>query len=76
VVVRDAQGHAVGNLQKEDFEVFDQGKQQVIFGFVIEKRVANADEVRPATPTADPRVPVPPGPAANSAPQRYIVFLF
>src|ERR1700691_2820076 len=26
VVVRDAQGHAVGNLQKQDFKLFQDGK--------------------------------------------------
>src|SRR5438270_8556675 len=30
VVVRDATGHAVGGLHKEDFELFDNGKLQVI----------------------------------------------
>jgi len=38
VVVRDAPGRAVGNLKKEDFAVFDQGKPQVISGFKIQTR--------------------------------------
>src|ERR1700722_15778502 len=41
VVVRDAKGSAVGNLSKDDFKVFDNGKPQTITGFTINKR---ADE--------------------------------
>jgi VWFA-related protein len=37
VVVRDRNGHAVGNLTKEDFRLLDNGKPQVIAKFSIEK---------------------------------------
>ncbi|HXM42229.1 MAG TPA: VWA domain-containing protein [Bryobacteraceae bacterium] len=37
VVVRDRNGHAVGNLAKEDFRLLDNGKPQVIARFSIEK---------------------------------------
>ena len=37
VVVRNAQGHAVGNLPKESFQLFDKGKSQEISRFTVEK---------------------------------------
>jgi VWFA-related protein len=40
VVVRDSAGHAVGNLQKENFQLFDDRKQQQITQFTLEKSEA------------------------------------
>ena len=39
VVVRDASGHAVGNLSIDDFQLFDNGKPQMISKFTVEKLV-------------------------------------
>lgn len=37
VVVRDANGKAIGTLHKEDFQLFDKGKPQVIARFSLDK---------------------------------------
>jgi VWFA-related protein len=80
-VVRDAQGHAVGNLHKEDFEIFDRGKPQVISQFEIEQpgdltakaRQAAAEETASqAVPGESSTVPKDPG----AVPERFIAYLF
>ena len=50
VVVRNAQGKAIGTLQKEDFQLFDKGKPQVISRFSVEKA---GETVIPAEVAAD-----------------------
>jgi VWFA-related protein len=74
VVVRDANGREVGNLRKEDFEIFDNHKAQSISGFSIQKRAAaegNKTIPEPAAPGESPARQ----PSATAQP-RYIVFLF
>lgn len=78
VVVRDAQGKAVGNLTKEDFEVFDKNKSQAIVGFDVQRRTALATEL---DNTRDNAV----GPSTSGSktdepqtirPERFVLFLF
>jgi VWFA-related protein len=75
VVVRDAQGHAVANLTKDDFQVFDNGKSQTITGFTIIKRATEASAANSSAPSRDaadsPAISQP-----ISPPQRFVVFLF
>ncbi len=74
VVVRDREGHAVGNLQKDDFRVFEKGKRQQITRFRVEKAAhpaAPQTESRKAQPSARPDQAVP-----ASRPDHYIAFVF
>jgi VWFA-related protein len=76
VVVRDAKGKAIGTLQKEDFQLFDKGKPQIISKFSLEKA---GDAVIPAEVATDEAAidqsEKSDRPAAPIA-QRFVIYLF
>jgi VWFA-related protein len=76
-VVRDSQGHAIGNLRQEDFQIFDKGKPQVISQFEVEQPGALAAKVRQqsvenssetSSPSNTGNVP--------AVPERFVAYLF
>ncbi|MDQ1386666.1 MAG: hypothetical protein QOF56_120 [Acidobacteriaceae bacterium] len=79
VVIRDTQGHAVGNLRQEDFQVFDKGKPQVISQFEVERPgtlIAKAhqnseEDLDPSPGNLPSNSETPP-----SAPERFVAYLF
>lgn len=78
VVVRDARGHAVGNLRKEDFRVFDDKKAQTISSFEVETgRTAQAAPVGVEHHAASgEKAPAGPAPTSPAFPGRYLAFYF
>ncbi len=74
VVVREGQGHLVGDLARNDFHVFDDGKPQVLTGFMLVKHVAGAGAVSSANTTAPNALPAPDQPQVPG--QRFVILLF
>ena len=73
VVVRDAQGHAVGNLKQDDFQLFDNGKLQTITKFSVDQAGAKPvihQEGGPPTIANDKLASLP------TMPERFIAYLF
>ena len=74
VVVRDAEGHVVNSLTREQFQVFDRGKIRPVTGFVIEKRSAGKAGDAPL-PAASATAGVAPG-YPPDRPRRFVALLF
>ena len=70
VVVRDKQGHAVGSLTREDFQVFDRKKPQLITHFAVETRDSRKPEAQ------EPPALESPGPNAAPTPDRFVAYFF
>ncbi len=71
VVVRDADGKAIANLKKEDFQLVDDRKPQIISSFSVETSVSRA-------PTVDSREATSAGTPVKAAdlPQRFVTLFF
>ena len=71
VVVRDGNGKVVSNLKKEDFQLTDERKPQVISSFSVETPASHAPAVDSSEAAAE-------GPSvkAPELPQRFVALLF
>ncbi|HSY93612.1 MAG TPA: VWA domain-containing protein [Candidatus Binatus sp.] len=76
VVVRDTKGHAIGNLGKKDFLLFDERKPQPISSFLVEtaeRELAPSERAHPA-PGAAPATSASPATAAEN--ENDVAFVF
>jgi VWFA-related protein len=77
VVVRDKAGRANGTLQKEDFQLFDKGKPQVITKFSMEKSEGRkVDGPAPAPASVGSTATLPGEKAPPIPPDRYVAYVF
>lgn len=77
VVVRDTQGHAVGNLKQEDFHLFDRGKPQVISRFTVEKSGGlTTTTEKPASAAAPEDAASAKNGTSPIIPERYVAYVF
>ena len=74
VVVRDSHGQPIAGLTKDDFQIFDEGKQQKISLFTPE--LAHPPVVKVAAPATTAEAPTIPPPAPPPTLPRYLGFYF
>lgn len=75
VVVRDRQGHAIGSLRQEDFQLFDKGKPQGITRFSVEKSGGRVIQVNNAAGDSAAGAEAP-GAKSVALPEHYIAYVF
>jgi VWFA-related protein len=75
VIVRDSAGKPVGNLQKEDFQLFDNGKLQTITTFAVENAQSRKDRTEAAGKTQESSAQNDAG-SSVTPPERFVALTF
>jgi len=76
VVVRDAKGNIVPNLNKEDFQLFDNRKPQTITTFSVETPMSHVATASSSNAGVTPSLEAEPGPKVTNVPQRFVSMVF
>jgi VWFA-related protein len=80
VVVRDLQGRVIPNLKREDFQLFDNRKEQVISSFTVETPESHTIVVSGTSSAATSAAPVAsasaPDAKEKALPQRFVAVVF
>lgn len=77
VVVRDSQGRAIGDLKKEDFKLFQDGKQQDIVNFTpVNVAIAATTATAPGAPPSPSSPAAQPSAAPIEPAQRFVALFF
>ena len=72
-VIRDSHGRAIGTFNKDDFNLYDNGKLQVIKHFAVEQPASLAAKPpEPSQPQPGEVAPIPPPPV----PDHFVIYLF
>ncbi len=76
VVVRDRAGKAVGELTKDDFQIYDKGKPQHLSLFSAEGSAVPKQTAAAEVAPAEPAVPGEPAKPATVLPTRFTAYVF
>jgi VWFA-related protein len=75
VVVRDSKGKAIGNLHKDDFQLFDNRKPQAISQFSAEQPGTQVAAMQEEHKPENPSTPSQPAPEP-AIPERFVAYIF